>query len=75
MIEPKPGAIYDQCPHCGAITIWRYRTEEPGAEGEGGDYQCQGCRCCSQPVDEVTDRHAAAVANLGDHEPFPTSDN
>ena len=41
---------------------------------DGGDYQCQHCRCCGQSADEVAERLAQAVANLDDHEPYPTFD-
>ena len=74
MSQPKPAAIFDHCQHCGVITVWQYRVDNQDTGAEGGDYRCQDCQCCGQSADEVAERLAQAVANLDDHEPYPTFD-
>ena len=75
MSQPKPAAIFDHCQHCGVITVWRYRVDNQDTGAEGGDYCCQDCPCCSQSADEVAERLAQVIANLDDHEPYPTFDS
>ena len=75
MNQPKPAAIFDHCQHCGVITVWQYRVDNQDAGAEGGDYRCQDCQCCGQSADEVAERLAQTLANLDDHEPYPTSDS
>ena len=75
MNQPKPAAIFDHCQHCGVITVWQYRVDNQDAGAKGGDYRCQDCQCCGQSADEVAERLAQAVANLDDHEPYPTFDS
>ena len=75
MSQPKPAAIFDHCQHCGVITVWRYRVDDQDTGVEGGGYRCQDRQCCDQSADEVAERFAQAVANLDDHEPYPTFDS
>ena len=75
MNKPKPAAIFDHCQHCGVTTVWQYRVDNQDAGAEGGDYRCQDCQCCGQSADEVAERLAQAIANLDDHEPYPTFDS
>ncbi len=75
MSKPKPAAIFDHCQHCSVITVWQYRVDNQDAGAEGGDYRCQDFRCCGQSANKVAERLAQAVANLDDHEPYPTFDS
>ncbi len=68
MSQPKPAAIFDHCQHCGVVTVWQYRVDNQDTGAEGEDYRCQGC----QLADEVAERLAQAIADLDDHEPYPT---
>ena len=75
MSKPKPAAIFDHCQHCGVITVWQYRVANQDAGRGKRVLPVSGLQCCGQSADEVAERLAQAIANLDDHEPYPTFDS